>query len=84
MENSQRLIPITFISAPELYVSDNDEGSNGEFELSLRGDQGIFDITPKIVYNEANAMIRVINSSALDYEKIKSITFTVFFFSLNF
>lgn len=57
---------------------DPDQGINGTFSLSILGPANqIFDITPPSVVNEAFFMIRVKNSSFLDFEMTKHIQFTI-------
>ncbi|OWA53062.1 Cadherin-23 [Hypsibius exemplaris] len=59
-------------------VYDPDQGINGTFALSIVGEASdIFDITPTSVVNEALFMIRVRNSSYLDFEVQKQFQFSV-------
>lgn len=59
-------------------VFDPDQGINGTFVLSIIGAASeVFDITPASVVNEALFMIRVKNSSYLDYEITKQFQFTI-------
>ena len=59
-------------------VFDPDQGINGTFALSIVGAASdIFDITPESVINEALFMIRVRNSSHLDFEVTKQFQFTI-------
>lgn len=44
------------------------QGTNGTFRMFIEGDDGIFDVTPSRGINEAPFLIRVKNSSKLDYE----------------
>ncbi|KAJ8972931.1 hypothetical protein NQ317_011741 [Molorchus minor] len=53
------------------------EGINGTFHLYVKGAGDTFDITPSKAINEANFIIRVKNSTILDFEKIKTINITV-------
>lgn len=46
------------------------QGTNGTFRIFIEGDNGIFDVTPFRGINEAPFLIRVKNSSKLDFEKI--------------
>lgn len=47
------------------------QGKNGTFQMFIEGDMGTFEITPQKIINEASFLIRVKNSSRLDYETIK-------------
>lgn len=53
------------------------QGKNGTFELFLFGANDTFEVTPSKVINEATFMLRVKNSTRLDYEKVKLLNFTV-------
>ncbi|XP_074647720.1 cadherin-23-like [Tubulanus polymorphus] len=82
IENTQTGIPITFMPAPqtEMKVTDLDQGINGQFKLTLEQNgqpYTAFEVAPSVVYNTANVMIRVKNSSVLNYEKQSTITFKV-------
>lgn len=44
------------------------QGTNGTFRMFIEGDDGIFDVTPSRGINEAPFLIRVKNSSKLDFE----------------
>jgi len=46
------------------------QGTNGTFRIFIEGDGGIFDVTPFRGINEAPFLIRVKDSSKLDFEKI--------------
>lgn len=46
------------------------QGSNGTFHILVKGDGGMFDVTPFRGINEAPFLIRVKDSSKLDFEKI--------------
>nr|CAH7720091.1 unnamed protein product [Callosobruchus chinensis] len=76
-ENSPVNTPLTFIgnTLPEVY--DYDQGINGTFYLYVKGAGEVFDITPNKALNEATFMIRVRNSTILDYERIKTINATL-------
>ncbi|RZC35307.1 cadherin-23 [Asbolus verrucosus] len=76
-ENAPANTPLTFLgsSMPEVY--DHDQGINGTFQLYVKGASETFEITPTKAINEATFMIRVKNSSLIDYEKIKTINFTL-------
>ncbi|XP_057660172.1 cadherin-23 [Diorhabda carinulata] len=76
-ENSPINTPLTFLgnASPEVY--DYDQGVNGTFYLYVKGDVDAFDVTPSKVVNEATFMIRVKNSSLLDYENSKRFNLTL-------
>uniref|UniRef100_A0A8D8Q5N3 Cadherin-23 n=1 Tax=Cacopsylla melanoneura TaxID=428564 RepID=A0A8D8Q5N3_9HEMI len=76
-ENSVVNTPVTFLGAAIPTVFDYDQGKNGTFQMFIDGDQGTFEITPQKIINEASFLIRVKNSSRLDYEAIKVINFTL-------
>ena len=60
-----------------IYISFNFQGKNGTFKLFLKGDKGVFEITPTTVINEATFLIKVKNSTYLDYEQVKHVNFTI-------
>ncbi|TRY71883.1 hypothetical protein TCAL_08438 [Tigriopus californicus] len=77
-ENSPKGSMVNFLDSsaiPEVF--DHDQGTNGTFNLSIEGDGGIFEVTPKQGINEASFMIRVKDPSQLDFEKVKVINFTL-------
>uniref|UniRef100_A0A6P7FSK3 Cadherin-23 n=1 Tax=Diabrotica virgifera virgifera TaxID=50390 RepID=A0A6P7FSK3_DIAVI len=76
-ENAQINTPITFLgnALPEVY--DYDQGINGSFFLYVKGGGDAFDITPSKAVNEASFMIRVKNSTTLDFERMKRINLTL-------
>ncbi|KAK9884479.1 hypothetical protein WA026_007322 [Henosepilachna vigintioctopunctata] len=76
-ENSPANTPLTFLgySVPEVF--DHDQGQNGTFQLYVKGASEIFEISPTKAINEATFMIKVKNASALDYERIRRINFTL-------
>ncbi|KAJ8962164.1 hypothetical protein NQ318_018121 [Aromia moschata] len=76
-ENAPINTPLTFLgnSLPEVY--DFDQGINGTFHLYVKGSGDTFDITPTKAVNEANFIIRVKNSTTLDYERVKTINITI-------
>ncbi|XP_023311794.1 cadherin-23 [Anoplophora glabripennis] len=76
-ENAPINTPLTFLgnTLPEVY--DNDQGINGTFQLYVKGAGDTFDISPSKVVNEANFIIRVKNSTILDYERTKMINLTI-------
>lgn len=49
------------------------QGSNGTFQIFVEGDGGMFDVTPFRGINEAPFLIRVKDSSKLDFEQISGI-----------
>ncbi|BES92052.1 Cadherin domain [Nesidiocoris tenuis] len=76
-ENAQVSTPVTFLPPAEPQVYDYDQGNNGTFEMFLEGDDGLFDVTPRQGINDASFLIRVKDSSRLDYEKMTVINFTL-------
>ncbi|CAH1794571.1 unnamed protein product [Owenia fusiformis] len=80
-ENTQLHVPITFIPAGlQMGVTDLDEGESGTFDLSV--EQGtvaftVFSVEPNTVRNDATLLIRVENSTYLDYEQRKSVMFQI-------
>lgn len=76
-ENAVVNSPVTFLSQVIPQVYDYDQGKNGTFQMFIEGDMGTFEITPQKIINEASFLIRVKNSSRLDYEAIKVINFTL-------
>ena len=56
------------------------QGSNGTFRIFIEGDGGMFDVTPFRGINEAPFLIRVKDSSKLDFEKISGKVVFSFFF----
>ncbi|XP_060803722.1 cadherin-23 [Amyelois transitella] len=77
LENAQQNTPITFLQDAIPEVFDYDQGKNGTFELYLRGDDGVFDVTPFKGINEASFLIRVNDPSFLDYEKVTVMNFSL-------
>ena len=57
------------------------QSENGEFEIFLLTLSGqpfdVFEPVPASVLNEASILLRVKNSTALDYETVRSFTFLV-------
>ncbi|CAL1677979.1 unnamed protein product [Lasius platythorax] len=76
-ENAPQNTPVNFIGDAVPEVFDHDLGSNGTFQIFIQGDGGIFDVTPFRGINEAPFLIRVKNSSKLDFEKISVVNFTL-------
>ncbi|XP_053392678.1 cadherin-23-like isoform X2 [Mercenaria mercenaria] len=83
LENMQEGVPITF-SGPDsisfMNVSDIDQGLFSHFQLSLeKNGQPYNDFAPlpSEVFVESSVLIRVQNSTALDYEKITDVTFQI-------
>ncbi|RWS28589.1 cadherin-23-like protein [Leptotrombidium deliense] len=73
-ENAQSDMPVKFIGTGNVaQVYDFDQGNNGTFALSLEGYYATyFEIIPSVAVNEATFMVRVKDSSALDFETVKS------------
>ncbi|KAL1123291.1 hypothetical protein AAG570_002377 [Ranatra chinensis] len=76
-ENAQANTPITFLPPAVPQVFDYDQGNNGTFVMFIEDDGGIFEVTPHQGINEASFLIRVKDSSRLDYEKLNVINFTL-------
>lgn len=76
-ENAPINTPLTFLGNAIPEVFDYDLGVNGTFQLTLIGANDMFEVTPPKVINEASFLLRVKNSSLLDYEQIKSINFSL-------
>ncbi|KAL3277671.1 hypothetical protein HHI36_013017 [Cryptolaemus montrouzieri] len=76
-ENAPINTPLTFLGASMPEVFDHDQGQNGTFQLYVKGASDLFEISPTKAINEATFMIKVKNASALDYEKIKMVNFTL-------
>ncbi|XP_034949613.1 uncharacterized protein [Chelonus insularis] len=76
-ENAPKNTPVNFIgdAFPEVY--DHDLGTNGTFQMFINGDGEIFEITPSRGINEAPFLIRVKESSELDFERRSVINFTI-------
>ncbi|XP_017773804.1 PREDICTED: cadherin-23 [Nicrophorus vespilloides] len=70
-ENAPTNTPLTFSANSIAEVYDLDQGNNGTFQLLLKQHGEIFEVTPSKAINEATFLIRVKNSSALDYEVVK-------------
>ena len=74
-ENSQLDTPIRFLAKPneaQNRVYDLDQGTNGTFRLSIRGEGAQnFEVSPSLIVNEAWFVVKVKNSSALDFERIQ-------------
>ena len=51
------------------------QGGNAEF--SLENDGQVFEVFPTEVQGEANVLLRIVDSSALDFETTKSLTVKV-------
>uniref|UniRef100_A0A1B0B4Y0 Cadherin domain-containing protein n=1 Tax=Glossina palpalis gambiensis TaxID=67801 RepID=A0A1B0B4Y0_9MUSC len=78
-ENSQANTPLNFLDAEvKNFIHDHDVGNNGTFRLFLDPQNDLFEIVPAVAVNEANFMLRVKNSKALDFEIMKEINFTLF------
>ncbi|XP_018347185.1 PREDICTED: cadherin-23 [Trachymyrmex septentrionalis] len=76
-ENAPENTPVNFIGGAVPEVFDHDLGSNGTFRIFIEGDGGMFDVTPFHGINEAPFLIRVKDSSKLDFEKISVVNFTL-------
>ncbi|XP_021707792.1 cadherin-23 isoform X2 [Aedes aegypti] len=76
-ENAQENTPVSFLGFSRNEVFDYDQGHNGTFDLYLEPNNGLFEITPSRAVNEATFVLRVKDSTLLDYEKVKSMNFTI-------
>ncbi|KRT78306.1 Cadherin, partial [Oryctes borbonicus] len=76
-ENAAVNTPVTFLARSIPEVFDHDQGNNGTFNLFLKGAEDMLEITPVQAINEATFLIRVKNSSKLDYEQIRSMNFSI-------
>lgn len=56
------------------------QGSNGTFQIFVQDDGGMFDVTPFRGINEAPFLIRVKDSSKLDFERISGMMGQVYNF----
>lgn len=45
------------------------QGNNGTFDMFIEDDDGVFEVTPRQGINEASFLIRVKDSSRIDFEK---------------
>ncbi|OWF48736.1 cadherin-23-like [Mizuhopecten yessoensis] len=81
LENMQDGVPVSFIGSTKfMSVSDKDQGKNSYFVLSLQKDgKPYYDFAPlpNEVFSESTILIRVNNSSNLDYEKMTSVKFQI-------
>lgn len=76
-ENAPPNTPLSFMRKSEPEVYDFDQGINGTFELFVLGANETFEVTPSRAINEASFLIRVKNSSLLDYEQRNILNFTL-------
>lgn len=76
-ENSPTNTPLSFLKKSEPEVYDFDQGINGTFDLFLLGANETFEVFPSRAINEATFLIRVKNSSLLDYEQRNILNFTL-------
>ncbi|KAG8520613.1 Cadherin-related family member 1, partial [Galemys pyrenaicus] len=67
----------------KITVNDSDQGANAKFNLRLVGPGGIFRVVPQTVLNEAQVTIIVENSAAIDFEKLKVLTFKLLAIEVN-
>lgn len=76
-ENAPTNTPLSFLkkSLPEVF--DFDQGINGTFDLYLLGANETFEVAPSRAVNEATFLIKVKNSSLLDYEQRNLLNFTL-------
>ncbi|XP_028574255.2 cadherin-related family member 2 isoform X2 [Podarcis muralis] len=65
----------TPVAGLNIVAYDPDKGSNGTFQLSLRGpDAFAFSVSPRKIVNEGTVQVLVSNSSLVDYEKTPTMT----------
>nr|XP_034961706.1 cadherin-related family member 2 isoform X3 [Zootoca vivipara] len=65
----------TPVAGLNIVAYDPDKGSNGTFQLSLRGpDAFAFSVSPQKIVNEGTVQVLVSNSSLVDYEKTPTMT----------
>ncbi|XP_055621395.1 cadherin-23 [Toxorhynchites rutilus septentrionalis] len=76
-ENSQHNTAVTFLGLERNEVFDYDQGNNGTFDLYLEPDNGAFEILPSRAVNEATFLLRVRDSSLLDFEKNNTLNFSI-------
>lgn len=76
-ENAPTNTPLSLLSKSEPEVYDFDQGINGTFDLLLLGANETFEVSPLRAINEATFLIRVKNSSLLDYEQRSILNFTL-------
>ncbi|XP_046672662.1 cadherin-23 isoform X2 [Homalodisca vitripennis] len=76
-ENAPANTPLTFLGHVVPQVYDFDQGNNGTFDMLIEDDEGIFEVTPRQGINEASFLIRVKDSSRIDFEKMSVINFTL-------
>ncbi|XP_046612201.1 cadherin-23 isoform X1 [Neodiprion virginianus] len=76
-ENAPLNTPVTILgeAIPEVY--DHDLGTNGTFRMFIDDDQGIFEVTPSRGINEATFLVRVKDSSKLDFEERTVVNLTL-------
>ncbi|XP_054269612.1 cadherin-23-like [Macrosteles quadrilineatus] len=76
-ENAPANTPLTFLGHVVPQVFDYDQGNNGTFDMFIEDDDGVFEVTPRQGINEASFLIRVKDSSRIDFEKSSVINFTL-------
>ncbi|KAJ4441941.1 hypothetical protein ANN_11804 [Periplaneta americana] len=76
-ENSPQGTALLFNDPYLAEIRDDDLGKNGVFSISLRNNNGTFEISPTVGETRANFVVRVRNNSLLDYEKRHVLTFTI-------
>lgn len=54
------------------------QGNNGTFDMIIENDEGVFEVTPHQGINEASFLIRVKDSSRIDFEKASGKRFVKF------
>ncbi|CAL1532634.1 unnamed protein product, partial [Lymnaea stagnalis] len=71
-ENTQQGVPIT--TTIPITISDKDQGNNARFVVKVKNIPNIFEASPSIVQTTSEILIRVKDSSYLDYELRQSIS----------
>ncbi|XP_067670754.1 protocadherin Fat 4-like [Haliotis asinina] len=75
LENMPEGTPITFTTPADMSVSDADYETNSEFQLTVDGEfAGVFSPVPTNVRSSSSVILRVHNSSWLDYEEHHNFT----------
>ncbi|XP_035778498.1 cadherin-86C-like isoform X3 [Anopheles albimanus] len=76
-ENAAPGTVLTFSEPYTPRVMDDDAGKNGVFSLTLLDNNGTFEIAPNVAEGHANFVIRVRDSSRLDYETATYVHFQI-------
>ncbi|PNF30220.1 hypothetical protein B7P43_G02540 [Cryptotermes secundus] len=76
-ENSPQGNALIFNDPYIAEIRDDDLGKNGVFSISLRNNNGTFEVSPTVGETRVNFVIRVRNNSLLDYEQRHFLVFTI-------